>query len=220
MSVRNTEHPGYESLFEYAEQLDAGRVSFDSPVGEHIRDCAECSAEVDSVRRSLSLTRLASPTIEPTIALEASTILGMKSEWLAHRRRVRRRVVKTTAFAAVFVVSMSVTLSSSARPGESGISKTYPRSGEHGSTVSYQTLVTESPEERLLEPAILQSSWEPANPWERSQRRALDVLDGDIDEALAAIQSNPALVRAGTVVNANRETKRQTLKSLYAQRDL
>jgi len=220
MNLVKSEHPEHESLFELAEQLESGHVSFGSPLALHVRECSRCSAEVESMRRSLSLTKLASRTIEPTIALEASTILGMKSEWLAHRRQLRRRVIKSGAFAAAFIVTMSVSLSTSRIQEDGGISKVYRHSVTAAKTVSYESLSRETPEERLLEPAILQSSWKPESRWEKSQRRAIDLLDGDIDEALAAIQSNPALVRAGSVVSANRETKRQTLKSLYAQRDL
>lgn len=220
MNLRKSDHPDREGLFEYAERLESGHVAFGSPLAAHVRDCALCSAELESMRRSLSVTKRASRTIEPTIALEASTILGMKSQWVAHRRQVRRRVAKSAAIAAVFMLTMSVSLSSSKTPGDSGVSKNYPRTGQSASKVSYESLITESPEERLLEPAIRESSWQPASRWEKSQSRALDVLDGDIDEALAAIQANPALVRAGMVVNSNREIKRQTLKSLYAQREL
>jgi hypothetical protein len=144
----------------------------------------------------------------------------MKSHRQTHRNQFRRRMMKSAAFAAVFMIAMSVSLSSSMSPRDSGIVKVYPRADLKYVPLSYEALVTESPEEILLEPAITQSNWQPASRWEKAQRRALEVLDGDIDEALAAIQANPALVRAGAVVHANRESKRQTLKSLYAQRDL
>ncbi len=220
MTLRKSEHSGRESLFEYAEQLESGQVSFGSPVAVHVRDCARCAAEVESMRRSLTVAKFARRSIEPTVALEASTILGMKSQWLAHRRQVRRRVMKSSAVAALFMMVMSASLASSKTPGDNGVSKNYRRSGQVPTAVSYDALLRESAEEQLLEPAILESSWQPVTRWEQSQSRALEMLDNEIDEALAAIQSNPALVRAGMVVNANRETKRQTLKSLYAQRDL
>ena len=172
------------------------------------------------MRRSLSLARMASRTIEPTIALEASTILAMKSNWHAHRRTVRRRVLKSAGFAAVFTLTMSVSLSSSKSPGDSGMAKLYPRTDQMRLERSYETLQLDSPEEILLEPAIRASNWQPESRWEKAQSRALDTFDRDIEAALAAFEANPALVRAGTVIDANRESKRQTLKSLYAQRNL
>lgn len=220
MTLLKNEHPDRASLFEHAEQLEAGRVEFGSPIAAHVRLCKRCAAELDTMRRSISLASFASKTIEPTIALEASTILAMKSQRQAHRMQLRRRIATTASLAAVFMVTMSVTFSSSNTPHESGIAKVYPRNGQKPVPVTYESLTTVSPEERLLGPAIQQSNWQPASRWERSQSEALKSLDEDIDEALRAIESNPALVRAGAVIHANRETKRQTLKSLYAQRDL
>lgn len=220
MTLIKKEHPTRENLFEYAEQLDSNQPPLATPITTHLRHCTRCAAEVESMRRSLTVTKLARRSIEPTIALEASTILGMKTQWLAHRRQMRRHLIKSSAAAALFMTIMSASLATSNTPGDNGISKTYRRSGQLPPAVSYDTLTRQSAEERLLEPAIHQSNWQPATHWEQSQRRALEMLDTEINEALAAIQSNPALVRAGTVVNTNRETKRQTLKLLYAQRDL
>jgi hypothetical protein len=220
MTLRPREHPQRETLFEFAEQLESGRVAFGSDVAAHVRECHRCGGEVQSIRRSLSVAKLASQTIEPTISLEASTILAMKSQRVAHRRQVNRRAVKAASFAAAFTVTMSVCLSSSTTPAGSDVNKTYPRSGELRLFRTIEALQMDSPEEILLEPAIRASNWQPQSAWEKAQRRALDALDHDIDEALAAIQANPALVRAGMVIDANRETKRRTLKTLYAQRNL
>ena len=83
-----------------------------------------------------------------------------------------------------------------------------------------ESLTKPTPEEILLEPALKASYWQPGSAWEKAQWRKLDTMDADIDEAVAALQSNPALVRAGAVIMSNRELKRQTLKTLYAQRIL
>ena len=76
-------------------------------------------------------------------------------------------------------------------------------------------------EEVLLGAALASPAWAPNSRWEQAQRRALIAMDDDIDEALAALRNNPALLaRAGAVVNSNRERKKETLKALYANRKL
>ena len=177
MNLLKSEHPDRGTLFEYAEQLESGRLAFSSPTATHVRSCKRCMAEVEIMRHSLSLTTYASKSIEPTVALEASTILAMKSQRQAQRKLVRRRMAKSVSLAAVFLVAMSITLSSSSAPRQSAIAKVYPRAGQPYTPLSYEELLTESPEEQLLEPAFLQSNWHPASAWEKSQRRALEVLD-------------------------------------------
>ena len=94
MSLLKNEHPDRASLFECAEQLEAGRIEFGSPIAAHVRQCKRCAAELHTMRRSITLTSFGAKTIEPTIALEASTILAMKSQRQVHRLQVRNSECK------------------------------------------------------------------------------------------------------------------------------
>lgn len=213
------QHPEREALFEYAEQLESGRATFGSEVAAHIRECAVCTAEVRNMRQSIALTESVK-TLEPTEALQASVILAMKSQRFEDKRQARRRMVKSAAFAAGFALVFSLVFQSQSVYKSEGVVRIGPASKNAPTPIPFEILSLDSPEERLLEPALAATYWQPASAWEQAQQRALQAMDADIDEALAALQSNPALVRAGSIVQSNRERKRQTLKTLYAERNL
>ncbi len=220
MGVFARQHPERGALFEYAEQIEAGQgAAFGAEVGAHLRECAICSTEVRNIRRSLALTESVK-TLEPTNALQASVILAMKSQRLEDRRRATRRALKTAALAAGFVLLLGASLRTTDGPARSGVVRLGPEASLGGTPMAIETLRQRSPEESLLEPALNASYWHPENRWEKSQQRALAAMDDDIDEALAALQSNPGLVRAGAAIHSSRELKRETLKTLYAQRSL
>ncbi len=210
-------HPEREALFEYAEQLEEGRATFGSEVAAHVRDCTECAGEVRTMRRSIALTE-SIKTLEPTEALQASVILAMKSQRFDDKRQSRRRMAKSAAFAAGFTLLFSMVFQSNGVSLREGVVRIGQASKNAAPRVTVESLRQDSPEERILEPAL--AAWRPASAWEQAQQRALQAMDADIDEAIAALQSNPALVRAGSIVESNRELKRQTLKTLYAERNL
>ena len=85
---------------------------------------------------------------------------------------------------------------------------------------SLDALMRSTPEEELLGKALASPVWSPHGRWEQAQWRALNAFEDDIDEALEALKNNPALARAGAVVNSNRERKKETLKALYVHRKL
>lgn len=213
------QHPEREALFEYAEQLEAGRAAFGSEIAAHVRDCVVCAGEVRTMRQSIALTESVK-TLEPTEALQASVILAMKSQRLEDKRQARQRMVKSAAFAAGFALVCSVVVQSQSVYKSEGVVRIGPASKNAPVPIPFEILSLDSPEERLLEPALASTYWRAESAWEQAQQRALQSMDADIDEALAALQSNPALVRAGSIVQANRERKRQTLKTLYAERNL
>lgn len=217
--VREQAHPESEALFEYAEQLAAGHAAFGSEVAAHVRDCPVCTGEVRTMRRSIEFTESVK-TLEPTEALQASVILAMKSQRFDDKRQARRRMLKSAAFAGGFALLCSVVLQSNGVRLREGVVRIGPASKNAPAPMALEWLSQDSPEERLLEPALAAAYWRPSSAWEQAQQRALQAMDEDIDEALAALQSNPALVRAGSIVQSNRELKRQTLKTLYAERNL
>jgi protein-tyrosine-phosphatase len=221
MGVFVRQHPEREALFEYAEQLEEGGTEFSPETAEHVSSCTMCAAEVRTMRRSISLTERIK-TLEPTSALQASVILAMKSERLEHRRQSLRRTMKSVAFAAGFMLMLGAALqtSTSNAGSRAGVIRLGPEATLAVAPIMIDSLRKQTPEETLLQPALNASYWQAEDPWEKAQQRALEAMDEDIDEALAALQSNPALVRAVAVIHSNRELKRQTLKTLYAQRNL
>lgn len=219
MGVFVREHPERAVLFEYAEQLEKGGGPILSETADHVGSCTLCAAEVRSMRKSIALTQRVK-SLEPTSSLQASVILAMKAERLEQRRQKRRRMMKSMAFAAGFALLLGISVQTTPGRNMSPGVKIGPEVSVARSGVAIESLKRPTPDEALLGPALDSSSWQPGSAWEAAQRRTLDAMDADINEALAALQSNPALVRASAVITSNREFKRQTLKTLYAQRIL
>ena len=216
-------------LFRYAESLLARRIAFDSKIARHVISCAQCREEVNSIRRSLDLVDEA-PRIEPRRNLEASVLLAAKSGRHAFPLAFvpnlsTNSLVRLTVLAACALAMMSTLLHPSTANDPLPEATTLVADGEFTEEVmpagfSIEALMGASAEEELLAAALASSAWVPSSRWERAQTRALSTFENDIDEAIEAFKNNPALVRAGIVVSANRERKRETLKALYTHRNL
>lgn len=223
------QHPIEVELFEHAESLLAKRVVFDSKVARHITSCTQCRKEISSIRQSLDMVDEA-PCIEPGRNLEASILLSAKSG----RRAIRlpflpnlscKSLVRLSALAACVLAMMSTLLHPST--ANDPLPDTIAPVASSDSTnemmkagFSIEVLTRATAEEELLGAALTSPAWAPSSRWERGQIRAINTFESDIDEAIEALKNNPALVRASAVVNANRERKRETLKALYANRNL
>lgn len=223
------QHPIEAELFEHAESLLAKRIAFDSKVPRHLTSCAQCRKEIASIRQSLDLVNEA-PHLEPRRNLEASILLSAKSGRHAIRFALlpnlsRSSLVRLSALAACVLAMMSTLLHPST--ANDPLPDTIAPVVSSDSTNEFMTagfsieaLSRATAEEELLGAALTSPAWVPSSPWERSQTRNLSAFENDIDAAIEAFRNNPALVRAGAVVNANRERKKETLKALYANRNL
>ena len=222
-------HPIEAELFEHAESLLARRVSFDSKVAHHVATCTQCREEADSIRQSLDVVNQA-PQIEPSRNLEASILLSAKSGRHAIRLAFlpnvsRTSLLRLSALAACVLAMMSTILHPSTANDPLSDSMA-PIANSHSANeiltagFSLESLTEASAEEESLGAALTSPAWVPSSRWERAQTRALSTLEKDIDAAIEAYRNNPALVRAGAVVNANRERKKEISKTLYANRDL
>lgn len=217
MSETSQQHPTHEALFVQAERFEHGRVDFGSEVATHVASCPKCSAEVARIRESIRLTQ-SLDELEPTGAMEASVLLALKSHRPAQRHTTFARAARSAAVVVVFIGVLSTTVR------HDSIARDIPEPVEPVAETSavrdsVHRLVVVTPEEVVIEPA-LQTAWEPKTRWERAQWRAIETMDDDIDEALEALESNPAWVRAGSVVSETRELKSDRLKTLYAERTL
>lgn len=222
-------HPIEAELFEHAECLLARRVPFDSKVARHVASCTQCREEIDLVLQSLDVVNEA-PQIEPGRNLEASILLSAKSRRHAIRLAFlpnvsRASLVRLSALAACVLAMMSTILhpSTANDPLTESISPVADSDTANEiltAGFSLEALTRATAEEELLGAALTSPAWVPSSRWERAQTRALSTLENDIDAAIEAYKNNPALVRAGAVVNANRERKKEISKTLYANRNL
>lgn len=223
------QHPTEAELFEYAETLVANHVAFDSKVARHLRSCPCCGEEIASIRNSLEVIRDVDD-LKPGKDSEAAVLLAARPR---NRRSglgllsivPRSSLGRGVALAAGLLVMTSTVLHSSRanaplQEATTSVSMKAAPQELHTAGFSLDALMRATAEEELLGAALASPAWSPRSPWEQAQRRALNALEDDIDEALEALKHNPALARAGAVVNSNRERKKETLKVLYANRNL
>ncbi len=223
------QHPTEAELFEYAETLVANHVAFDSKVARHLRSCPCCREEIASIRNSLEVIRDVDD-LKPGKDSEAAVLLAARPR---NRRSSlallsivpRSSLGRGVALAAGLLVMTSTVLHSSRanaplQEATASVSMKAAPQELHTAGFSLDALMRATAEEELLGAALASPAWSPRSPWEQAQRRALNALEDDIDEALEALKHNPALARAGAVVNSNRERKKETLKVLYANRNL
>lgn len=212
-------HPSRTDLLDFAEQLerDFGRTS--SAIHTHIAECDRCLGEVERARATIAITRHAAE-LEPSrewraqMLLNARQVRGRGGSSSPYRlmRSNRRAMAATTALILISSLSIAVLLSTDADSDGRGDAIGPSRA----SVFSLDVLRQATLEERLLAPAVLRDPG-PVTPWEASQHRAVHAWDAEIDEALEALESNPACVRAATLVNNNRERLGETLKVLYVE---
>ena len=221
------QHPTQAELFEYTESLLAKRIVFDSRVARHLTSCASCRDEVDLIHNSLMVIREAD-LLEAGKDLQASVLLAAKSG----RHGLRffsvfpgTSLARGVALAACLLLTMSTILHSS-RASDPLPEPVAPVAASdtleeiRTAGFSLEALMRTTAEEELLGAALASPSWAPNSRWEQAQWRALTALEDDIEQALEAFRSNPALARAGAVVNSNRELQKETLKALYENRKL
>lgn len=164
----------------------------------------------------------------PARNYQAAVLLAGKSSRLinAQPRGIPSRKIRIARISAVAACLMIA--SSTLFHNATGVSPTIAEDGlgsintsaMHTAGFSLEALTQRSAEEELLGTAFRSSAWQPNSPWERSQWRAVSTHDSEIEDALEALKKNPALVRAGVVVSTNRERKSDTLRALYANRNL
>lgn len=214
------EHPTRTELFEHAENLTAKQVSIASDVARHLVDCESCKREVHAMRDSLAMLD-EMDTLSPTRTIQASVLLAAKPV-RGMSRKARFYTAKTTSLTACALLLMATFFQTTptVAPSLSVISAPQTNFSTVSARISIEGLSQPTPEEEVLGAALARQAWSPSNRWEKTQWRAITELDDDIEEALKALQNNPALVRASTMVSLNRERKKETLKTLYVERNL
>ncbi len=223
------QHPTETDLFEHAESLLAKHVAFDSKVARHLRSCPSCREEIASIRASLEVI-CEVDDLRPGRDSEAAVLLaaspGSRRSNLAYLSALSGSSLgRGAALAAGLLVMISTVLHSSGANAPlleptTSVSMNATSQEIRTAGFSLDALMRATAEEELLGAALASPVWSPHSPWEQAQRRALNALEDDIDEALKALKNNPALARAGAVVNSNRERKKEALKVLYANRNL
>ena len=226
--MRKTErfasHPSKHDLLAHAEGLADRVETLDAAVASHLAACGYCRDEVDQAVQIFQLARR-TVSIEPSRESHARLLLAARNERRILRERSAWRALysmRGLAYAVAGMLLVTVALGTARdtreqeRPGTTA-SAIRPMSA---GLLSFERLRHASPEEEVLGAAILSSGHTPSTEWEREQIREASALDSDIEEALIALRNNPACVRAGQLVRANRSRLRTTLTTLYVERNL
>ncbi|MEK7792993.1 MAG: hypothetical protein AAB353_00610 [Candidatus Hydrogenedentota bacterium] len=222
------EHPSEARLFEYAEALlDGGPLP--KALGGHVAACSVCRARVESVRASLAYAGN-SRELEPSREMTARILLTARNERRRNDARAMRQVVLrraskvagVAAFAIVATLTYRSVMSAPALAQAPAIVEQTAASTVDSTVFADRvaTLSASSAEETVLSGAVMASYWQPRRPLEKAQLRAVKELEDDISEALEAVQENPGLARAASVVSSARQRRADTMKALFVARSL
>lgn len=223
-------HVSRHELMAYAEGLVDHRAAFARSVAQHIHACAQCAAEVTSIRRSLEAVA-AVPELEPSPASAEEILLAARrirqsgdAGTPMRRGRWLSGALKGIGYAAALAVIVGTAFHAAiadpdpAAPAGSLIPAALaatPKAADDATlqtaTAQVQTLVT-----------ALTARPETAGRSEPDQARLRAVmrLDADIREAMTALEKNPACERAQQLVDANRRRQAETLRRLFVERNL
>lgn len=226
--MRNLEpfssHPSKHDLLNYAEGLADHTETVDAEIASHLGTCGYCRADVAQSVRVFRLTRR-TVSIEPSRESHARLLLAARNEQRIVRERSAWRAlysVRGLAYAMAGVLLVAVTLGTARDTREQNpldVMSDTTRPMNAG-LLSFEHLRHASQEEEVLGTAILSSGRTPSTEWERQQIREAGALDSDIAEALIALRNNPACIRAGQLVQENRNRLKITLTALYVERNL
>jgi hypothetical protein len=216
-------HPARNQLVAYVESLVDHQATVSAAVAAHVAECPACKGEVNRIKASLRLVDL-SGLPEPSKALTREIVLRAKAE-LGKRGRAPKN--DTGVLAAQFLLCaaaaciLAVYSFTTALNDASALSRT--------PTPGAPTLVADSvPDpvslsERAAAIKALSASVSllrevSDSPREQEYRRALELLDHDVNAALGALQRNPGSTRANQVMLMSLERQLQSLRGLYLDR--
>jgi hypothetical protein len=216
-------HPTELVLMEYAEGLENHRAKLNAQTAGHVLTCSECTGKVEAMRTTLSYSKDAG-MLEPSKELTASILLASKHTHRNVHQSVNifekfKQFSMSAALVAMTLI-MAYSVFTQLEPQSQAINPSSdPAVQMYASPIPIELLKKKEPGEESLYTAVMVREPAPQSQWEQSQRQAVVTYDNDIDEALAALEANPALARAQKMVQVNRERKMHTLKEVYLLRN-
>ena len=223
-------HPSKTELLDYAA-CRLGRGPLAASIGAHLATCKKCAAEADAMGRSLGFVAQAAP-IAPSAELTSSILAAARREMQVRRSPLRqfwnpRRAFAVCAYAAAAVVVAAVSAAPvwlgqvDRIPGRQAAVQPLAAPGSAAAQWSASDdFLAIASEVEVLANAVRNSFARPQSAAERIRQRAVTALDAEIEAALAALQRNPGCTRATQLVQANLERQAETLRALYAERNL
>lgn len=219
--LKERRHLSRQALMAHAESLTDSGKPVDAAYAAHIAGCAACAGEVQAIRRTLEIV-LRAPQLEPSSDMTAQILVRVRSERQkpqsaeCHRKPVHLAMAWAMAAGLILVAGLGFYGHETPVPERAPllVSSTGP-SASSAEAERWTKTVTEV---RSLAAAVRAPIQ--ATPREIAQRRAVQAMDKDIAAALAALERNPGCARASHIVQSNLERQNQTLRNLYAARNL
>ena len=215
-------HPTRKQLTDFAESLLDRQAPVSAVLAAHVSGCEKCAAEARRVRASLELAELARLP-EPSGALTQEIVLRARAE--LHRRGHEPKAVPVSRFlqfAACAVAAVLLAVYSFSTALDDAAGRTHPPMLSRTSPPADPALDAAALLERAAAVRALSASvsirQSPDSPREDGYRRALEMLDDDLNAALAALQRNPGSARANQVMLMSLERQLEGLRGLYLDR--
>lgn len=216
-------HPTQSQLVDFAESLVDRQASVSAVLAAHVAGCPKCAHEIQRMRASLELADLSSQP-DPSAALTREIVFRARAE-LNKRSNPPRpgflalRAVQYAVCAAAAVVlavySFSAALNDAAQAGSSPPEKTMLVSEQ---SVDANALLRRAETVKALSASLSLRQKSQESPRETEYRRALEMLDHDLNAARAALQRNPGNTRANQVMVMSLERQLEDLRDLYLDR--
>jgi len=193
----------------------------DAAYAVHVAGCAACASEVQAIRQTLEIVRR-TPQLEPSPDLTAEILVRARGErqnphaFEPRRKSVRLAMAWAMAAGLVLAAGLGVYGHGGRVPARTPL--LVSKAAASVSSAEAERWTKTVTEVRSLAAAVRAPI--EATPREIAQRRAVQAMDKDIAAALAALERNPGCVRASHIVQSNLERQAQTLRNLYAARNL
>jgi hypothetical protein len=222
-------HLSRHELLAYAEGLVDNRAAFERSVAQHVHACPQCAAEIAAIRQSLEIVA-ALPELEPSAGAAEQILLAARQvrsaqgpAASARRGRLIVGAFKGVGYAAALIIITGAVFhaaiaeprgtAQAASPVAAALAAT-PKGPESDAvqkaTTQVNTLVT-----------ALTARQEAVESYpDQARLRAVLRLDADIGEAMAVLEQNPSCERAQQLVDVNRRRQAETLRRLFAERNL
>lgn len=217
-------HPTRRRLVVYAESLVDRRAPVSALMANHVAGCQRCSREVTRIRSSLELAALAA-TPEPSRDLTSRILAQARAARRGQGQPPRSGIHTTTLFQSaacllgvLLVAWFSFSTALNGRPAPSHdrpIAQGADIALDSPGSLRQQTAVVQA-----LFAAVTHQQETLSTLTDKDQRRTLELLDQDLNAALAALERNPGNPRANQVVHKSLERQLEGLRNLYLDRTL
>lgn len=217
-------HPTQSQLVDFAESLVDRQATVSAVLAAHVAGCPKCAHEIKRMRASLEVADLSCPP-DPSGALTHEIVFRARAELNRRGSRPRPgllafRAVQYAACAAAIIVLAAYSFRAALNDASSHAGTAVPGAAMLVSDqpVNADSLLRRAEAVKALSGSLSLRRETLDSPREIEYRRALEILDHDLNAARAALQRNPGNTRANQVMVMSLERQLEDLRDLYLDR--